>query len=162
MTKLIAQLNWRYATKLLTGEKIPDQNLEMILEAIRLWDEYIKEIVNNTANNRNLPAEALDGYFNMVKANNDSLTETQRAIGASRQAYIALATALVAAAFEEVDASPMEGFNPAMVDELLGLKEKGLQSVVLLALGYRNEATDHLIKAKKVRKSKAQLFVEIN
>jgi nitroreductase / dihydropteridine reductase len=98
----------------------------------------------------------------MVKGQNDSLTESQRAIGTSRQAYIALDTALVAASFEEIDASPMEGFNTAAVDELLELKAKGLQSVVLLALGYRNEATDYLIKAKKVRKSKEQLFIEIN
>lgn len=211
MTKLIEQLNWRYATKRMTGEKIPHQNLETILETIRLsassaglqpytifviskealkkeiyekacpqpqvnecshllvfasktnvTDEYIREIVSNTAKVRNLPLEALDEYFNMVKTYNDSLTETQRAINASRQAYISLGTALVAAAFEEVDASPMEGFNPAMIDEILGLKEKGLQSVVLLALGFRNEETDYLAKAKKVRKSKAQLFIEIN
>jgi nitroreductase/dihydropteridine reductase len=211
MTKLIEQLNWRYATKRMTGAKIPDQNLQVILEAIRLsassaglqpytifvisnedlkkelhekacpqpqvvecshllvfaskiniTDAYIKEIVKNTALHRNLPIEALDGYFNMVKGQNDSLTESQRAIGTSRQAYIALGTALVAASFEEIDASPMEGFNTAAVDELLELKAKGLQSVVLLALGYRNEATDYLIKAKKVRKSKEQLFIEIN
>jgi nitroreductase len=125
-------------------------------------DHYIKEVVSQTATQRNIPLEALDGYFNMVKGHNDTLTEAQRAIGTSRQAYIALGTALVAAAFEEVDASPMEGFNPAGVDEILALKEKGLQSVVLLALGYRNADADFLSKAKKVRKSKEQLFVKIN
>jgi nitroreductase/dihydropteridine reductase len=210
MSNLIESLQWRYATKRMTGEKIAVEKLETVLEAIRLspssaglqpytifvisnealkkeihekachqaqiiesshllvfasktnvTDEYIKEIVSNTATIRNIPLQALDGYFNMVKGNNDSLTETQRAIGASRQAYIALGTALVAAANEKIDATPMEGFNPTMIDEILKLKEKGLQSVVLLALGYRNEEADFLSKAKKVRKPKEELFVEI-
>ena len=56
----------------------------------------------------------------------------------------------------------MEGFNPAILDEILGLKEKELQSVVLLALGYRDEEADFFANAKKARKSTAQLFVEIN
>ena len=56
----------------------------------------------------------------------------------------------------------MEGFNPAVLDKILGLKEKEVQSVVLLALGYRNEETDYLSKAKKARKSTEQLFVEMN
>jgi nitroreductase/dihydropteridine reductase len=211
MSTLIDRLNWRYATKRMTGQKIPGAKIETILEAIRLsassaglqpytifviskealkneihekachqpqvlesshllvfasktnvTDSYIKEVVSRTARLRNVPPAALDGYFNMVKNHNDSQTEAQRAIGTSRQAYIALGTALVAAAFEAVDASPMEGFNPARVDEILGLKEKGLQSVVLLALGYRNTETDFLAKAEKARKPKDELFIEID
>jgi len=211
MSILTDKLNWRYAAKRMTGEKIPGQKIGTILEAIRLsassaglqpytifvigneelkkeiherschqpqviesshllvfaskvtiTDSYIKEIVTNTANVRNIPLEALDGYFNMVKSDNDSKTDTQRADGAARQAYIALGTALIAAAFEEIDASPMEGFNPAILDEILGLKEKGLQSVVLLALGYRNNEVDLLAKLRKARKPVEKLFVEIN
>lgn len=141
---------------------IESSHLLVFAGKTNLTDNYIKEIVSNTASIRNIPIEALDGYFNMVKGYNDTLTDTQRAHGAARQAYIALGTALVAAAFEEVDASPMEGFNPAILDEILGLKEKELQSVVLLALGYRDEEADFFANAKKARKSTAQLFVEIN
>lgn len=56
-----------------------------------------------------------------------------------RQVYIALGMLLLAAGTLEVDACPIEGFDPALLDAALGLKEKGLHSVVLVALGYRGE-----------------------
>ncbi|WP_175166361.1 NAD(P)H-dependent oxidoreductase [Paraburkholderia fynbosensis] len=80
---------------------------------------------------------------------------------AARQAYIGLGIALVAAAFEEVDATPMEGFDPAAVDEILDLKSKQLRSVVLLALGYRAADGDWLVNLKKVRRSRADFVTEI-
>ncbi|MGF6935062.1 nitroreductase/dihydropteridine reductase [Paraburkholderia sp. UCT70] len=80
---------------------------------------------------------------------------------AARQAYIGLGVALVAAAFEEVDATPMEGFDPAAVDEILDLKSKQLRSVVLLALGYRAADGDWLVSLKKVRRSRADFVTEI-
>jgi hypothetical protein len=60
---------------------------------------------------------------------------------------------MLASAMEEVDATPMEGFIPAEVDRILGLDAKGLKSVLLLPLGYRNPEKDYLVNAKKVRKS---------
>jgi nitroreductase len=62
-----------------------------------------------------------------------------------------LGTALIAAAVEKVDATPMEGFTAEKFDEKLGLKDKGLRSVVLISLGYRDEENDPLAKLKKVR-----------
>nr|WP_310616486.1 NAD(P)H-dependent oxidoreductase [Pantoea cypripedii] len=80
---------------------------------------------------------------------------------AARQAYIALGSAMIAAAFEEVDATPMEGFDPAAVDEILGLKEKGLRSVIILPLGYRADEGDWLVNLKKVRRSRENFVTEI-
>jgi nitroreductase / dihydropteridine reductase len=80
---------------------------------------------------------------------------------ASRQAYIGLGVALVAAAFEEVDATPMEGFDPAAVDEILDLKSKNLRSVVMLPLGYRAAEGDWLVNLKKVRRSRDNFVTEI-
>jgi nitroreductase / dihydropteridine reductase len=39
------------------------------------------------------------------------------------------------------------------------LKNKGLKSVMVLTLGYRDEANDPLAHAKKVRKSKEDFLV---
>jgi len=77
----------------------------------------------------------------------------------SRQAYIALGFGLVAAALEQVDATPMEGFDPDALDAVLGLKEKGLHSTVILTLGYRDAEKDKLSSAVKVRRSQEELFV---
>lgn len=79
---------------------------------------------------------------------------------AARQAYIGLGIALTAAAFEEVDATPMEGFDPAKVDEILGLKERGLRSVTLMPIGYRDSEGDWLVNLKKVRRAKED-FVSV-
>jgi nitroreductase/dihydropteridine reductase len=81
---------------------------------------------------------------------------------AARQAYIALGIAMVAAAEQEVDCTPMEGFSPAMVDEILGLKERGLRSVVLLPLGYRDEEGDWLLNMAKVRKSRETMITFVD
>lgn len=81
---------------------------------------------------------------------------------AARQVYIALGTALTAAAVEKVDATPMEGFVPEQVDDILKLREKGLRSVAMMALGYRDEETDFLANVKKVRRDKEQLFIHLN
>lgn len=80
---------------------------------------------------------------------------------AARQAYIALGIALVAAAFEEVDATPMEGFDPEAVDAILDLKSKNLRSVILLPLGYRASEGDWLVNLKKVRRARANFVTEI-
>ena len=56
----------------------------------------------------------------------------------------------------------MEGFDPAKVDEILGLKERGLRSVILLPLGYRDAGSDWLAPMKNVRKSADTLVTHIN
>jgi nitroreductase / dihydropteridine reductase len=59
---------------------------------------------------------------------------------AARQAYIDLDAALIAATFEEVDATPMEGFDPAKLDEILKMRERGLRTVAIVPLGYLADA----------------------
>ncbi|CAH0177046.1 NAD(P)H-dependent oxidoreductase [Pseudomonas carnis] len=81
---------------------------------------------------------------------------------AARQAYIGLGSALIAAASEQVDATPMEGFDPSAVDEILGLGARHLRSVVLLPLGYRAAESDWLVNLKKVRRSRENFVTEIN
>src|SRR5690606_32747005 len=110
-------------------------------------DTYIELI----AKERELPVESLALF--KEKALNGLLlkSDEENFIWATKQAYIALGNGMIAAAVERVDATPMEGFNAAHFDELLGLKEKGLRSVVLLSLGYRDEENDPYAKLKKVR-----------
>lgn len=80
---------------------------------------------------------------------------------AAKQAYIGLGIGLVAATLEKIDTSPMEGFTPKDLDEILNLKEMGLRSVALLALGYRDENNDPLGSAIKVRRDKKDLFITL-
>ena len=119
------------------------------------WDSYspekIAEVFDRTLAERGLPGNMMDEYKNNLWKMYEPLGAQWHANHAAKQAYIALGVAMVAAAEQQVDATPMEGFNPLAVDEILELSAKGLKSVVLLPLGYRDEANDWLVKMKKVR-----------
>jgi nitroreductase len=65
------------------------------------------------------------------------------------------------AAKQEVDATPMEGFNPAAVDDILGLAARGLRSTVILPLGYREADKDWLVNMKKVRRTNDKFITEV-
>ncbi|PZX51439.1 NAD(P)H-dependent oxidoreductase [Algoriphagus chordae] len=128
------------------------------------WDNYTEDRINSVFkyNNaqRNLPDSATDAYREKLLGMYAAKTAEENFNHAAKQAYIALGTALIAAAEQEVDSTPMEGFDPAALDEILDLKSKGLRSVVVLPLGYRNEEGDWLVNMKKVRTPKEK-FVTV-
>ena len=103
------------------------------------------------AKEREVPESALQDFFISIDSYFKSRTDEENKLWAEKQTYIALGTALIAAANEKVDSTPMEGFDPALFDELLGLKEKDLHSTVILSLGYRDHESDYLANLKKVR-----------
>lgn len=119
------------------------------------WDNYTEERINHhfayLNKQRDLPDSTTDDFRNMTLTLFKKQTPEQHFNHAAKQAYIGLGFALIAAANEKVDSTPMEGFNPDALDELLELKRKGLRSTAILALGYRNSESDWLVKLKKVR-----------
>ncbi len=128
------------------------------------WDNYTAEridaISDLTAATRG-PNDMISQYYERVKAlylPRDAHTNAEHT---ARQTYIAMGFAMLAAAEQKVDATPMEGFDPAVADETLGLKEKGLKSQLVLTLGFRGE-NDWLEKLPKVRKSDADMFTYID
>ena len=207
---LIDGLQWRYATKRMTGEKVSEEKLSAILAATQLsassyglqpytilvisnpelkaklqpaaygqpqivesshllvfcaWTKIttaeIDAYIDDVTAKRHQAAGANDGFKAYIQSAVTGLIEEQQQIWAAKQAYIALGTALAAAAEQQVDATPMEGFMPAQFDEIIGLKEKGLTTAVIMALGYRSP-DDGLSKAPKVRRDTDKLFQFIN
>jgi nitroreductase/dihydropteridine reductase len=75
-----------------------------------------------------------------------------------KQVYIALGGLLLGAATLGIDATPMEGFDVRALDAELGLRERGLTGVVLVALGYRSEEKDFNAKLPKSRLAREQVF----
>jgi nitroreductase/dihydropteridine reductase len=129
------------------------------------WDNYTAERINQMFDlvneERGIKNEGWEAYRQMLLSSypqRDAETNYQHA---ARQAYIGLGTALIAAAAEQVDSTPMEGFDPAKVDEILKLRERGLRSVVLLPLGYRAAEGDWLQGLKKVRRPSSQFVIEM-
>lgn len=146
-------------------------NQDQIVQASHIlvfaaWDEYTPQRVDSffefSNQIRNLPDSATDDYRLNLLGMLEKQNRDQHFNNASRQTYIALGFGLLAAADLRVDATPIEGFNNEAVDELLNLPEQGLKSSVLMALGYKDEETDWWGKLDRVRRSKEELFVEIN
>ncbi len=130
------------------------------------WDTYTADrinkafdLVNSIRGSKN---EGWENYRKMLLASYPKRSAEENFNHASKQAYIAFSQAIVAAAFEGVDATPMEGFEPAALDEILGLREKGLRSCVMLPVGYRDAEADWLVNLTKVRKSKDDLVTFID
>ena len=126
-----------------------------------LSDENIGKYIHQIASERGIPVESLDGMKNMILGARAGKTAEELLTWNMRQAYIALGVGLVAAAEEQVDATPMEGFDAAALDAALGLQEKGLHSAVVMAIGYRDSKNDRLSSATKIRRSKEELFVRL-
>jgi len=208
--ELLDKLNWRYATKAMTGQKIPQEKIDNIIEAISLaptssglqpfevyvitnqevkdkikpiawnqsvvsdcshllvfaaWDTYTTERINkmfDLVNEiRGFKNEGWENYRQMLLKGYPPRDPEVNFNHAAKQAYIAFSQAITAAAFEKVDATPMEGFDANAVDEILNLREKGLKSCVLLPLGYRDTENDWLVSLKKVRKHREDLITEV-
>ena len=130
------------------------------------WDTYTADRINYmfdfTNKIRGFKNEGWENYRQMLLGSYPQKDAEENFNHAAKQAYIAFSHAIVAAAFEGVDATPLEGFDPAAVDTILGLKEKGLRSAVLLPLGYRKEDKDWLVSLKKVRKPMEDLVTIID
>ncbi len=208
--ELLNKLQWRYATKAMNGEKVAQEKVDRIIEAISLaptssglqpfevyvienqevkenikeiaynqsvitdcshlmvfaaWDTYTAERINKmfdlTNELRGFKNEGWENYRQMLLGMYPQRDPEVNFNHAAKQAYIAFSQAIAAAAFEEVDATPIEGFDPKALDTILGLEEKGLRSCVILTLGYREAEKDWLVNLKKVRKSRADLITEI-
>lgn len=206
---LIEALNWRYATKKMNGQTVPEEKVDQILEAARLaptssglqpfkvivitnpelkqqilpnaynqsqvvdcshllvfaaWDNYTEDRINEVYaymnKERGLPDSATEEYKNNLIKSRVNLPAEVNFEHAARQAYIGFGLALAEAALLQVDATPMEGFNGAKVDEILNLSAHGLKSVTLLPLGYRDEANDWLANLKKVRQPSSEFIIE--
>lgn len=192
-------LSWRYAVKKYSNQKVSEEDLTKIIDAINLsassagmqtyrlfvindkeirkairegsfnsqieeashlllfaafenvTQEVIDEYIRHVSREREIPEDQLADFKKSLEFHLLSRTGDQNFIWSAKQAYLALGTALIAAAELKIDSTPMEGFDNDKLDKLLALPEKGLKSVVLLALGYRDEKNDVFARLKKVR-----------
>jgi nitroreductase len=120
--------------------------------------EKIDQYLAKVAEVRNVSVDQLAGYGDFMKQKLGEKSEQEMSNWTARQSYLALSNLLSACADLKLDACPMEGFEPAAFDEVLGLSKKGLQSVVLAAVGYRSDE-DQTQHANKVRIPVEELFL---
>jgi nitroreductase len=207
---ILAQLQWRYATKKFDPtQKIPTEEWEVLEKSLILspssfglepwkffvvtnpeirtklvgasWNQAqvvdashlvvltakrdislsdINALVERTAEIRNISPTLLEGFKSMLSGFIHNLSQATLDEWASRQVYIALGQFITTAALLGIDTSPMEGFHPEQVDELLGLKNSGYGAVLLCAAGYR-QAGDKCADLAKVRRKREDVIVHI-
>ena len=123
-------------------------------------DAEIDAYIKNLSETRGIPVESVQGYADFMKSKITTLPEEARNTWTSKQTYLALGNLLNAAAELKIDVTPMEGFEPATVNEILGFDKLGLNASLLATIGYRHEedATQHYAK---VRKSNKELFINL-
>lgn len=130
------------------------------------WDNYTAERINGMFDlvneERGFKNEGWEAYRQMLLGMYPPRDPEVNYQHAARQAYIGVGVALTAAAFEEVDATPMEGFDADKLDEILDLRARGLRSVVIVPLGYRADEGDWLKGLKKVRRPMEQFVTRID
>ncbi len=129
------------------------------------WHDYTPERINMmfdlTNDERGFKTEDWEIYRNKLLSSYPQRGAEANFQHAAKQAYIGLGIALIAAAVEEVDSTPMEGFDPDALDAILNLRSRGLRSVLMLPLGYREEGKDWLVNLKKVRRPREKFITEI-
>lgn len=125
-----------------------------------IGDAEIDAYLKNMAETRGLPIDALQGYGDFMKSKISTLPVEQRNVWTSKQTYLALGNLLNAAAELNIDVTPMEGFEPEKVNEILGLNAKGLNASLIATIGYRH-ADDATQSYTKVRKSEQELFINL-
>jgi nitroreductase len=135
-------------------------HLVVFANELNFGEAGIDQLAKNICETRDLPLEAIQGYVDYMKGNITGLPEEVRNVWAAKQTYLALGNLLNAAAELKIDVTPMEGFVPGQVNEILGLDQLGLNATLLAPIGYRHveDATQHY---KKVRKTNEELFITL-
>jgi len=120
----------------------------------------IEHYTRTVATTRRQPYEALIAYRQMMEGFVASMDATSLVQWMEKQVYIALGNLLTSCALLGLDACPIEGFSRSEYDRLLELPEKGLNSLVVCAVGKR--ATDDSYQhAAKVRFASEDVFLTL-
>jgi hypothetical protein len=127
----------------------------------KLDGDFIKDSFKRVEETRNTPRSILDPFESFLVDEFSKKPKSTIDTWMAKQAYIAMGNLLTVCALEGIDSCPIEGFEPVKYDELLGLNEMGLQSVLVLPIGYR-AADDFFSTLKKVRRGVDEVVIELN
>jgi len=142
------------------SQVVDASHLIVFCNCTEVTNEQIDTFIHLKSGVQKIPLEALHGYGKFMKSKLGALTADEINDWTSKQTYIALGKLMVACAELKIDTCPMEGFEPAKYDEILGLTQQNLTASVVAAIGYRSEE-DKTQFAPKVRKAMEELFVEL-
>ena len=124
-------------------------------------EDFITDHFKRVEGHRNTPRNILEPFEKALIANFSEKQTPEIRQWMINQLYLTLGALLTVCAMENIDACPIEGFEPEKYNELLGLNKKGLESVIVLPVGYRDES-DFFINLKKVRRGVNELIIDMD
>lgn len=122
---------------------------------------YIKDYFNRVEQTRDTSRDILEPFETYLVDSFSEKSLEEIDIWMAKQAYLAMGNLLTVCALENIDACPIEGFEPKSYDRLLQLDDKGLQSVLVIAVGYRADDDFHSA-LKKVRRGVDEVIIDIH
>lgn len=121
--------------------------------------QEVEDYFNLTQQLRNTTDEVIKPFKTFLTEEIAKKTQEELFLWNKNQAYIALGNLMTVCATEQIDACPMEGFSPEKYDEILGLKNHNLKSVLVMPVGFR-AADDYMKDLKKVRKPLTETVID--
>ena len=124
------------------GAKVLNASHVVVLCArTRLDDTYLDALLAQEERDGRFPTsdhKAAQDKGRRFYADLHRVTQLDTGAWMERQVYLALGNLLLGAATLGIDATPIEGYDHAILDQELGLPAAGLKSLVMVALGYRS------------------------
>ncbi len=125
---------------------------------------YLQKTLDQEALDGRLATEeekqkALEGRSFFVNYHKDNLNDADQ--WTAKQAYLNLGAFLLGVSTLGIDATPMEGIDPNILDKEFGLKEKGYTSLVAVTLGYSDSKNDFNAKLNKSRLPYSEILTEV-
>lgn len=133
-------------------------DLFIIANYKKLSPNHLDKYMQLMADVRQVDKLELMGYQNFIKSKIFELDDEAIFNWTQKQCYLVLANMMNAAASLKIDATPMEGFSPKAINELLNLDDKNLNATLMITLGYRHQE-DKNQYLKKVRKPISDLVI---
>ncbi|QLE79252.1 oxygen-insensitive NAD(P)H nitroreductase [Francisella sp. Scap27] len=126
-------------------------------------NNYLEELIAQEKKDGRFPTAEFENMQRGVRekfalAYSDRPQELQN--WAEKQVYISLGNLLLGLAGLELNATPMEGIEPQIIDKEFNLEEKGLKTSVIVTVGYSSEE-DFNAKLPKSRLPEEKVFTEV-
>lgn len=132
-------------------------HLLIILTKKGIDEQYINGYFRQINAIRNTPLPQLEPFKKSIHSHIENTSSSEIMTWNEKQGYILLSNLIFAAALEQVDSCPMEGFRQDLLEEILNINTQEEKATVTLALGYRS-SEDEFQHQKKVRKFDEDLF----
>lgn len=142
-------------------EKVVDCSHLIVFAAMTdIGDEMVERYIHSVASIRGIAIDELAGLGEHMRSVFAGMSPIHKREWAHQQAHIALGTLLTTAAIMQIDSCPMGGIEPAGYDKVLGLRERGLETSVIVALGIRHPE-DNNAGLKKVRYDLREMLLTV-